>query len=83
MLIAIASDREARIRDIAVAVGITERAVQRIIRDLADAGYLELSREGRRNTYRVRRRMPLRHPIERHNRVDAILALAVSPARSG
>lgn len=83
VLIAIAADREARIRDLAVAVGITERAVQRIIRDLADAGYLELSREGRRNSYRVRRRLPLRHALERHNKVDAILALAPLPAREG
>ena len=60
---------------VAGAVGITERAVQRIVLDLEDAGYLARTREGRRNRYEVRRDRPLRHPIEAHQRVAALIAL--------
>jgi DNA-binding MarR family transcriptional regulator len=75
VLLCIARDPQARIRDIAGRVGITERAVQRIVAELEEAGYLSHEREGRRNTYRVRRNKPLRHPMERQNRVSALLAL--------
>ena len=53
-----------RIRDLAVEVGITERAVQRIIVDLEVDGYLNHIRDGRRNVYKVFTRKPLRHGIE-------------------
>lgn len=75
VLLCIASDPQARIRDLADRVGITERAVQRIIFELEAGGYLTHEREGRRNTYRVRPHLPLRHPIERRNKVAALLAL--------
>ena len=63
-------------RDVATLVGITERAVQRIIADLEEAGYLERRRQGRRNRSEIRDDLPLRHPIERHKRVSALLAFA-------
>lgn len=75
VLLCIATDPQARIRDLADRVGITERAVQRIISDLEEGGYLAHEREGRRNTYRVRSHLPLRHPVERKNKVSALLAL--------
>jgi hypothetical protein len=75
VLLCIAHDPEARIRDLADAVGITERAVQRIIADLEAAGYLAHEREGRRNRYEVRPALPLRHPLEAHCAVGALLAL--------
>jgi len=56
-------------------VGLTERGVQRIITELEDAGYLTHARDGRRNVYRVRANQPLRHPVERHCNVAALLAL--------
>jgi len=62
-------------RDVAARVGITERAVQRIVADLDEAGYLAREREGRRNTYRVRPDLPLRHPIEAHRTVAALIRL--------
>ena len=62
-----------RIRDLAARVGITERAIQRIIADLEGAGYLTHEREGRRNLYRVRANRPLRHPVESHQTVAALL----------
>ena len=72
----VALEPQARIRDLADRIGITERAVQRIIVELEEDGYLTREREGRRNTYRVRPHLPLRHPIERKSKVAALLALA-------
>jgi predicted ArsR family transcriptional regulator len=73
VLITLAGDPTLRIRDLAGHVGITERAVQRIIADLEEAGYLTHEREGRRNLYRVRANRPLRHPVEAHRTVAALL----------
>lgn len=64
-------------RDVAHLVGITERAVQRIVADLEEAGYLERIRHGRRNRYEVRADRPLRHPIERHERVASLITLVL------
>ncbi|MBN2196129.1 MAG: winged helix-turn-helix domain-containing protein [Polyangiaceae bacterium] len=76
VLLCIAKEPSATMRDVAAQVGITERAVQRIVADLEAAGYLERSRMGRCNRYRVRERMPLRHALERHEEVSSLLALA-------
>jgi DNA-binding transcriptional regulator LsrR (DeoR family) len=51
-------------REIALYVGITERAVQRIVDDLTQTGYLKVTKEGRRNHYEVQLDLPLRHPVE-------------------
>ena len=77
VLLCVARDPEARIRDLATQVGITERAVQRILVDLEQAGYLTHERTGRRNVYRVRGHLPLRHPVERHRKIAALLALVL------
>jgi len=55
VLICIARDPDIRLRDVAVTVGITERAVQRIVADLVAAGYLGIERAGRRNRYIINR----------------------------
>jgi hypothetical protein len=75
VLLCIASDLEVRLRDVAVQVGITERAAQRIVTDLEAAGYLKVSKAGRRNRYEIDRNQPLRHPLERHRTVAALLGL--------
>jgi DNA-binding MarR family transcriptional regulator len=62
-------------RDIAQRVGITERAVQRIVADLVDGGFLRVSKDGRRNTYAVDGAQHLRHPIESHRTVGELLRL--------
>ena len=62
-------------REVANLVGITERAVQRIVADLEEAGYIVRIRHGRRNRYEVREHLPLRHPIERHERISSLIAL--------
>lgn len=73
VLLAIAAEPALRVRDLAERVGITERAVQRIVGELQAAGYLEIEREGRRNRYRVHTELPLRHPAEEHHRVGELL----------
>jgi DNA-binding MarR family transcriptional regulator len=75
VLFCIALDPDVRLRDVAARVGITERAVQRIVTDLESAGYLLVAKEGRRNRYTVRDDLPLRHPIERHRSVKALIDL--------
>jgi DNA-binding MarR family transcriptional regulator len=77
VLFCIAEDPDVRLRDVAARVGITERAVQRIVTDLENEGYLAVSKEGRRNRYQVHYDRPLRHPIERHRTVDALIELVV------
>jgi DNA-binding transcriptional ArsR family regulator len=81
VLLSIARAPEARMRDVALAVGITERAVQRIVSDLEEAGYLKRVREGRRNRYQVREDLPLRHPVEQHHSVRMLLDLVGTPRR--
>ncbi|CAL9342788.1 hypothetical protein SUDANB6_00304 [Streptomyces sp. enrichment culture] len=64
VLAAIAEDPNSRIRDIAAHCRLTERAVQKIISDLEQGGYLSHTRQGRSNTYRIEPGVPLRHPAE-------------------
>lgn len=77
VLLCIARDPDVRMRDVAELVGITERAVQRIVAELEEAGYVERIRNGRRNRYEVRSNLPLRHPIERHERVASLIAFVL------
>src|SRR5262245_21382423 len=62
-LFCMAENPEIRIRELAAALEVTERAAQTIVNDLVDASYVDRRRVGRRNRYRVRREMPLRHPL--------------------
>jgi len=75
VLLCVAQDPDLRLRDIAVRVNITERAVQRIITDLAADGYLLIEKDGRRNRYSVPVDLPLRHPVEEGARVADLIAL--------
>lgn len=77
VLLCIAREPEVRMRDVARLVGITERAVQRIVAELAEARYIERTRHGRRNRYETRTDLPLRHPIERHERVSSLIGLVL------
>lgn len=63
------------LREVAMQVGITERAVQRIIADLEAGGVIERERIGRQNHYRIRADQPLRHSIESHRTIGELLAL--------
>ena len=75
VLLCIDRDPDIRLRDIATRVGITERAAQKIVRDLADEGYLEVARVGRRNHYRLLEGGRFRHPLEAGHEVETMLAL--------
>jgi hypothetical protein len=81
VLVCLARNREARLRDVAREVGITERAVQKIVRDLQDAGFLAVTKQGRCNRYRVNRRKSLRHALEAHCTVGQLLTLVARGAR--
>ncbi len=75
VLLCLAEDSAMRMRDIAREVGITERAVQRIISDLVNEGYIERVREGRRNTYKINPEKHLRHPLEREKTIQELIEL--------
>ena len=79
ILLCIARDPDIRVREIAQAVGITERAVQRILGELEEAGVISRRRQGRRTHYHIDERLPLRHPIEAQHSVGELLRLAGSP----
>jgi predicted transcriptional regulator of viral defense system len=81
VLLCIAQEPDARLRDVALRVGITERAVQKIVGELEDAGALTRLREGRRNLYLIHPECPLRHPIEQHQTIGKLLALVLSPTQ--
>lgn len=82
VLVSLAADPDTRMRDVAVQVGITERAVQMIVGDLEEAGYVVRERVGRRNRYTVVTQGRFRHPLEQHVRVGDFLALVLGGADS-
>ena len=75
VLFCIADDPDMRLRDVAGRVGITERAVQRIVAELEEAGYLTHSKVGRRNHYEIDAETFLRHPVEAHVSVGDLLRI--------
>ena len=75
VLVEIARDPEARIRDISTAVGLTERTVQAIVADLETAGYLARTRTGRRTKYTVNHDSLFRHSAQEGLRIGPFLAL--------
>jgi DNA-binding Lrp family transcriptional regulator len=80
VLVCLALDPDARLRDVAASVGITERAVQKIVTDLEQAGIIVRERAGRRNRYRLHLEVPLRHPLESHKTVGVLLSLVLDRA---
>jgi predicted transcriptional regulator len=79
VLVEIARNSRARVRDIAAAAGLAERTVQAIIADLEAAGYLSRSRADRRAVYAVHPDRPFRHPAQARLRVGPVLELLASP----
>jgi DNA-binding Lrp family transcriptional regulator len=75
VLVVLGRDPQARVRDVADRVGITERAVLLIIADLEREGIVERIREGRRNRYVLHLDAPLRHPLEQHRTVGELLEM--------
>lgn len=83
VLLSIAADANVRMRDIAETVGITERAAQRIVADLIEAGYVTRKRVGRRNRYAVNPELKMRHPAQRDLEIGSLLELLSSSTASG
>ena len=81
VLVCIDRDPTIRTRDIAAAVGITERATQAIVSDLVESGYETREREGRRNRYTVVVDAPFRHPIEANHAVGDLLLMLDKPSQ--
>ena len=77
ILICLAKQPDLTLREVAERVGITERAVQRVVSDLEKAGILVRSRDGRRNRYEIVREAQLRHPLEAHRSVGDLLDLVL------
>jgi DNA-binding transcriptional ArsR family regulator len=82
VLVCVADDAGIRLRDIAAAVGITERAAHRILSELVEEGYVLREREGRRNRYQVVAGLPLRHPLVEGREVGDLLEVLVGSAPS-
>lgn len=83
VLVCLARQNDARLRDVAVQVGITERAVQKIVKDLQEAGFVEVRKQGRCNRYRINRRKSLRHALESQCTVGKLLNLVAPPGPAG
>ena len=81
VLVCLAADGTLTLREVAARVGVTERAVQRIVAELEDGGVLERQRDGRRNTYRIHLDAPLRHPLEAHCRIGDLIGLVQGTPR--
>jgi DNA-binding MarR family transcriptional regulator len=77
VIICIAADPTVRMRDIALMVNITERAVQRIIAEMEKGGYLTSVRQGRRNSYIIHGDRPLRHHLESHRTLQHLIDLGL------
>lgn len=75
VLLCVQRDPQARLRDIADTVGITERAAHRILSDLVEAGYVTRTRVGRRNRYTIDTTAPMRHPAQRDHEIGELLDL--------
>lgn len=83
VVVCVAQDPAVRVTDIARRVGIGERAVHRILRDLEAAGYVTRAREGRRNRYAVHLDRPLRHPLEAAHDIADVLGPLTTPGSTG
>lgn len=75
VLLCLQRDPDVRLRDVAETVGITERAAQRIVSELVDAGYVTRQREGRRNRYTLDRSARMRHPSQVDHEIGELLDL--------
>lgn len=75
ILVCLSREPTCRIRDLADEVGITQRAVQRILAELVEDKALSIRKEGRRNIYTINPRKRLRHPLESQHTIGEILAI--------
>lgn len=81
VLLAIAGDPDARLRDLAVALEVTERTVFAIVNDLTEAGYVVKERAGRRNRYHIQEHLPLPADVGRTRTIGEVLDLLIAAER--
>jgi DNA-binding transcriptional ArsR family regulator len=79
VMLCIARNSRIAAREIAAEIGITERAVQRILNDLEQGGYLSRARDGRKNVYEIHAERPMRHPAQDGRTVRDLLELVGEP----
>jgi DNA-binding MarR family transcriptional regulator len=75
LLVHLSRQPDAKIKEMAEAIGITERRTQSILADLEDSGYVTITRTGRRNTYQVNAKKKFRHPAEADKSVSELLRI--------
>ncbi len=80
VLLCLSQNNNARLRDIAERVGITERAAHKIVSDLEQEGIVVRTRVGRRNHYQINTGMPMRHPMEAHCSIGQIIETILKPS---
>jgi Mn-dependent DtxR family transcriptional regulator len=80
-LLFIAHDPDARLRDLAIALDVTERTAYGIVADLAEAGYVIKEKDGRRNRYHIQDHLPLRDSITRERTIGEVLDLFIDSER--
>lgn len=78
-LLFLAKEPDGRLRDLATALGVTERTAYGIVADLAEAGYVVKQKEGRRNRYEIQAHLPLRDAISRERTIGEVLELLGGP----
>lgn len=79
LLLEVQRGPDSTVRDLAQRAGLTERQTHRVLADLVDAGYLERTRVGRRNQYRVNTGAPMRHPSVKTQMIGDLLAALRGP----
>jgi DNA-binding Lrp family transcriptional regulator len=77
VLICLARNPEQPLREVALSVGITERAVQRIVTELEQGGCLMREKIGRQNKYKINDQVQLRHVLEAHRTIGDVLEILV------
>ncbi len=77
VLLCLAHDPGARVRDIAASLGITERSAHGIVSDLTAAGYVVKHKDGRRNLYQIQAHLPLPEPASKEPAIGEVLALLI------
>jgi predicted transcriptional regulator len=77
VLIVLYGQPDLALREVALQVGITERAVQRIVMELEEGGFVRRQKVGRKNHYKVSKNRPLRHRLEAHRKIGDLLNLIV------
>ena len=75
VLLVLATSQDIVLREVAIKVGITERAVQRILSELEMEGFVNREKDGRKNRYTLNLEKPLRHRLERNRTIDELIHL--------